>query len=221
MTQTWATNIFLLLYTVGPLFFKPITISFFFLCSTRRTYQCIFFSKPFKGWYVSAALHIHPRPLPLPHLLSHLTHLSIISVHSPSSMANPVPWPPQAGQLQLWPAVRRLRQRLSVTPTGSQWCLAVVLSREWKVQSSRRGGEALTPWLLPELALSRAKVSREGLSSALPPQLQVTIAIVVIAAIRADDTIIVPFSAPALPGLCTGSQFIKALAFLFLMTWLP
>lgn len=106
--------------------------------------------------------------------------LHLLSISSPSifstlishpslfTPADPASWPCWAGQLQLWPAVRRLRQRLSVTPTGSQQCLAVVLSSEWRVQSARRGGEPLTPWLLPELALSPAQVSTEGLSSCSP-----------------------------------------------------
>lgn len=100
---------------------------------------------------------------------SPLTHLSITSVLAPPSPADPVPWPSRAGQHQLWPVVRRLRQRLSVTPTGSRWCLDVVLAREWRVQSARRGGEALMPWLLHELALSRAEVTAEGPVLVTPP----------------------------------------------------
>lgn len=119
---------------------------------------------------------------------SPLTYLSIISAPPPS---DPVPWPTRVGQLQLWPTVRRLRQRLRVTPTGSQRCLAVVLACEWGVQSARRGGEPLTPWLLPELALSRAEVNGEVLSSPLPPH--TSRSPLQIAAIRADDTIIAPF----------------------------
>lgn len=94
---------------------------------------------------------------------------SIISPH-PSLIiqSTPCPDPARAAQLQLWPAVRRLRQRLSVTPTGSHRCLEVVLACEWRVQSARRGGETLTPWLLPELALSRAEVAAEGASSSRP-----------------------------------------------------
>lgn len=174
--QTDTTEIFFLLIWVNQPFKKPSLLSPS-LRSSPLTHPSI--SLPFPSisspsiFFTHSSLN-HPRPLsPL-----HLT---------------PLPWPPRAGQLQLWPAVRRLRQRLSVTPTGSQWCLAVVLAREWRVQSARRGGEPLTPWLLPRLALSRAEVSAEGLSSPLPPSLQVTIAIVVIAAIRADDTIIIPF----------------------------
>lgn len=141
-------------------------------------------------------------------LLAH-TSISSPSIFSPHSSLNhlypfspcpvdPMPWPTRASLLQLWPAVRRLRQRLSVTPTGSHWCLDVVLACEWRVQSARRGGETLTPWLLPEVALSRAEVTAEGLSSSLPPFLQVTITIVVMAATRADDTIIIPFSVRSL-----------------------
>lgn len=78
--------------------------------------------------------------------------------------ADPMAWPARASQLQLWRAVRRLRQRLSVTPPGSHWCLDVVLAYEWRVQSARQGGETLTPWLLPELTFSQA----EGLSSSNP-----------------------------------------------------
>lgn len=102
-------------------------------------------------------LKIHLTPLPLQSLTSHSSlrpPSSLNHLHPSSPLpADPVPWPARAGQLQLWPAVRRLRQRLSATPTGSQWCLAVVLGCEWRVQSARRGGEppdALTlAWACP------------------------------------------------------------------------
>lgn len=139
--------------------------------------------------------YIHPSSFNLHfcvRLLSSLISQSSLLPAPPPT--DSMPWPTRVSQLQLWPMVRRLRQRLSVTPTGSQRCLAVVLVCEWRVQSARRGGEPLTPWLLPEFALSRAEVTRDVLSA--PPH--TSRSPFQIAAIRADDTIIALFSVSSL-----------------------
>lgn len=142
--------------------------------------------------YPSSSLYLSlAPPFPLPQS-SPLSHLSIISILSPpSGRPCALTYPSQSaaavtsGQ-EVKAKVECHTHRVTVMPGCCVAC-------EWRVQSARRCGEPLTPWLLPELALSRAEVSAKGLSSPLPLYLQVTITIVVIAAIRAADTIIFPF----------------------------
>lgn len=130
---------------------------FFFLAIS---FSILFFSHfPFDlTFFFFFLLHHHF----LIHLLAHLSIIPSPPPLRPRALTEP------GRSSAAATAVRRLRQRLSVTPTGSQRCLAVVLAPEWRVHSARRTGDTLTPWLLPRFALSRAKVTTEAPSSLLP-----------------------------------------------------
>lgn len=123
----------------------------------------------------------------------------LISHPSIPPLVDPAPWPSCCSCDRRF---RRLRQRLSVTPTGSQRCLAVVSGTELKLRSGRRGGGAsdapTVAWACPFLSGGQ----RRGPFLPLIPYLQVTNAIVVMAAIRAHDAIIIQFYVATLQDLC-------------------
>lgn len=87
--------------------------------------------------------------------------------------------------------VERHTHRVTAMPA----CCVRLWMESSQFQTRRRAPDAPTPaWARPFLSRGH----RRGPVLPLPPHLQVTIAIVVIAAIRADDTIIFPFCVAAL-----------------------
>lgn len=123
-----------------------------------------------------------------PHAISHLISQSSCT---PPLRPTPCSAPPDKGQPQLWTTVRRLRQRLDVTREGSQrcaGCCVVPWIKAWPWQTRWRGHGALT---LDQGCRFSRKGRRIRPCPPPPAYVQVTGAIVVIAAIHADETIII------------------------------